>query len=193
MMETAVKERLVGAAVLVVLVVLVVPALLSGPPGPAQPDAAEDSSNRTVEIDIAQPGAAGGRVAEAPAASAGALPAPSELPPSTPGAPAPAAAGELPAGPQRTLADAGVKPAAAQPAAAGWAVQVAALSSADSARGLVADLKRRGYKAFALEHRSAGKVLYRVRVGPEAERESAAALAARLQGEGFKATVVTQP
>ena len=34
-MDRRVKERLVGASILVVLIVLIVPELLSGPPGPA--------------------------------------------------------------------------------------------------------------------------------------------------------------
>jgi DedD protein len=72
-------------------------------------------------------------------------------------------------------------------------VQVAAFSSQDSARKMVADLKSRGYGAFILEYRADNRVLYRVRVGPEAQRERASALASRLQGEGFKAAVVPHP
>jgi len=83
-------------------------------------------------------------------------------------------------------------PESALPGAA-WAVQLAALSNQDSASKMVSDLKTRGYAAFILEYRSGGKVLYRVRVGPEAQRERAVALAARLEGEGFKTAVVTHP
>jgi DedD protein len=72
-------------------------------------------------------------------------------------------------------------------------VQLAALSSQDSATKMVADLKSRGYSAFIVEYRASDRVLYRVRVGPEAQRDRAAALASRLQGEGFKATVVPHP
>ena len=51
-METAVKERLIGAAVLVLLVVLVVPALLSGPREPPPPNPAGQGPIRSVEIDM---------------------------------------------------------------------------------------------------------------------------------------------
>jgi cell division protein FtsN len=44
-----------------------------------------------------------------------------------------------------------------------------------------------------LEYRADGRVLYRVRVGPEAQKDRAAALATRLEAEGFKAAVVAHP
>ncbi len=55
-METAVKERLVGAVVLVGLIVALVPEMLSGPrreATPARPSA--DGTVRTYTIDLATP------------------------------------------------------------------------------------------------------------------------------------------
>lgn len=210
MMDNAVKERLVGAAVLVLLVVIVVPALLSGP-REATPSAETDAAHadvpagpagevRVVEIDLTgkqgQPAAAIvlDPVAD-PVADPAAVPAPgpqtgAEDPrPDNPAgiaAPAAAPAGTAPSPPQQ-IAEVPAPPAA------GWAVQVAALSSGDAAAKLAADLKARGYSAFILEHRADGRVFYRVRVGPESQRERADALAARLQGEGLKPTVVAHP
>jgi DedD protein len=198
-METAVKERLVGGAVLVLLVVLVVPALLSGPREPPPPEPESQGPTRTVEIDIS--GSRPTAVADGET--------PAERPVLTPpsGLPEPAASSVTPdvpvnptvaAGPAaRSSVEApGTAPAALPvPAAPGsaWAVQLAALSNADSASKMVAELNGHGYTAFILEHRSNGRVLYRVRVGPEAQRDRAAALAERLQGEGYKATVVAHP
>lgn len=201
MMDNAVKERLVGAAVLVLLVVIVVPALLSGPratpPPPAPADAAATvpagtaGDLRVVEIDLT--GAQG-------QPSAGSSPGAAEEPAAMPvpeatveGATTPSAAAEAPAVPVEPPPS---EPAAATdvlPAGAGWAVQVAALSSQEAAARLVAELREKNYPAFVLEHRADGRVLYRVRVGPEAQRERVDALAGRLQAEGFKTAVVAHP
>jgi DedD protein len=215
-METAVKERLIGAAVLVLLVVLVVPALLSGPREPPPPDPAGQGPIRSVEIDMGRSRPLS-EPEEPPQADRDLVPpAPSGLPeapaqglsPSadrTAATPPATEAVALPlptdgAAPSAAAVQDGAPPDAppvtgpeSAPPGAGWAVQLAALSNQDSARKMVSDLKTRGYAAFILEYRSGGKVLYRVRVGPEAQRERAIALAARLEGEGFKTAVVTHP
>jgi DedD protein len=193
-MDTAVKERLIGAAVLVAVVVLVVPALLTGPRPPAGPVEPSAVDTRVVEIDLARDDdvreAGELAVADTPAnppeqqaaPKAATLPAP-EKPAAAPSqaAPAPAVATvERPAAP-------------AAATSGGWAVQVAALSKADAAERMAAGLRKKGYAAFVQEHRSDGRVLYRVRVGPEVQRERAEALARRLTDEGFKPSVVTQP
>jgi DedD protein len=72
-------------------------------------------------------------------------------------------------------------------------VQLGAFSTRDTAQKLVAELKTKGYAAFSLEYRSGGKVLYRVRVGPEQDRSRAEAIAMRLSKDGFKATVAPHP
>lgn len=205
-MDNAVKERLVGAAVLVLLVVIVVPALLSGPRESAPPAGADAADAdvpagpagevRVVEIDLTgKPGQAAAAAVLDPVADPAAVPAPA---PET-GVEVPRA-DDLAGVAAQEVAPTESPPAGPQPpaeapatAAGGWAVQVAALSSGDAAAKLAADLKARGYSAFVLEHRADGRVLYRVRVGPESQRERADALAARLQGEGLKPTVVPHP
>lgn len=206
MMDTALKERLIGAAVLVVLVVLVVPALLSGPRPASQ--ASEPATGqvaqtevRVVEIDLSGPrGAsdAGQAVEEvddpattqAPAAAAdpgipatsstaGALQTPETSPEGAPGSQV---------GPSQAVAEVGQ-----QAPGGAWAVQVAALSNREAAEAMAADLRGRGYAAFVFEYRAEGRVFFRVRVGPEAQRERAEALAGRLASEGLKPSVVAHP
>jgi DedD protein len=217
-MDTAVKERLVGGAILVVLVVLIVPAILTGPREPPPPEPDSEGPTKTVQIDLGRTQTASDTgqepVPDQPAEQPVIPLAPTGLPDSTAAAPTPAAtqpaapAGDSPVATppsaERPSVPAGTPvPAAAQPppparqepasSGSAWAVQLAAFSNQDSARKMVADLKNRGYSAFVLEYRANDRVLYRVRVGPEGQRERAAALASRLQGEGFKATVVTHP
>ena len=57
----------------------------------------------------------------------------------------------------------------------------------------MASLRQRGCRAFVLEYRAAGKVLYRVRVGPEQDRERALAIAERLRKDGFQPVVAPHP
>ena len=199
-MEPEVKERLVGAVILVLLAVLVVPALLSGPKQsePVQPRAS--SSSRSVDIDLGGPRPAepveiappDETVPESPPAVV------REAPTGLPGGEVPAAAAAAPdpaptAGAEPAAVTAPAMRRAAAADAAGYAVQVAALSKRDAAAKQVADLERRGYSAFIVEYQREGRVLYRVRVGPEAARERAVALAARLKAEGIAGNVVSQP
>jgi cell division septation protein DedD len=72
-------------------------------------------------------------------------------------------------------------------------VQLGAFSTREKAEGLVVDLRRRGYAAFALEYRSGGQVLHRVRVGPEQDRARAVAIAERLRKDGFQPVVAPHP
>lgn len=69
-------------------------------------------------------------------------------------------------------------------------MQVGAFSSADTANGLVAKLRSSGYKAFVSPVSRSGKALYRVRVGPVAERTAAVSMVDSLKAKGLPATVV---
>ena len=72
-------------------------------------------------------------------------------------------------------------------------MQLGAFSNKSKAEQLVAELRTRGFSAFVLEYRASGKVLYRVRVGPEQDRSRAEATAARLAKEGFQPVVARHP
>jgi DedD protein len=72
-------------------------------------------------------------------------------------------------------------------------VQLGAFSTREKADVLVAQLRKRGYSAFVLEHRASGRLLHRVRVGPEQDRQRAAAIADRLRQDGFQPVVAPHP
>lgn len=196
-MNVRIRERLIGALVLVALIVLFVPALLKGPGiASKQAPAAETKS-----VEIILDGAA------RPAESERLVPEP-EIAQARPRVPMPAVpkSAEPTQTPTPTLADAaaakpestGLPPAIeqAKPAAAqhpAWAVQLGAFSSRSKADGLVAKLRSRGYSAFVLEYRAGGQLLHRVRVGPEQDRARAVAIADRLRDDGFQPVVAPHP
>ncbi len=116
MMDRRLKERLVGATILVAVIVLVVPELLSGPKHPALPPLAAGlptTPTRSVSVDLAT-----NRATAEPEAAAASQAAPAEAPNPTPNAPAarpPAGSGAASAtsGPPST--DAGEPAAASAP------------------------------------------------------------------------------
>jgi DedD protein len=198
-MEVRVRERLIGALVLVAIVVLVVPAILKGPDrGPAPP--AGQPPTRQVEVligdetppppeQILVPEPALPEAAPVPKAV---VPKPEPRPVERP----PPSAKPPPSEPRSVPAEkpAVVKPApAASTPASAWAVQLGAFSNREKAEHLVAELKKRRYAAFMLEYRASGQVLYRVRVGPEQDRARAEEIAARLTKDGFQPVVARHP
>ena len=72
-------------------------------------------------------------------------------------------------------------------------MQLGSFSRRENAEGLAKSLRGKGYRAFVSEFRGSGKVLYRVRVGPEQDRNRADQVAARLAHDGHKGSVVPQP
>jgi DedD protein len=186
-MDRRVKERLVGASILVVLVILIVPELLSGPapPAPAQTlPARAPEPIRNVTVDL--------RTSQAPAPDLDTAAASSAQPPGTQeqAASAAAAAGpnaglETPSPPPTSSA--GSKPAAAE---SGWAVQLGSFASHDNADKLSRQLQAQGFTVYVLSGGSGASVRYRVRVGPMADHNSAAAAVAKLKSLGHAATIV---
>jgi len=89
-----------------------------------------------------------------------------------------------------------VQPAA--PAAApvsslreGWTVQVGSFDSEKNAQGLSDKINKRGYAAFVDGVKVKGRVSYRVRVGPAADKARASRLQMTLQKEmGLKGLVI---
>ena len=203
-MEVRVRERLVGALVLVAIVVLLVPAILKG--RTPQPVAApENAPVRRIEMPIGEqapvpeeqvlvpePQMNEARPASPPQEQPAVEPAPKAE-----GAPAPAVQQRaMPPAPEDAAVPPAAKPApaaAAIPSASAWAVQLGAFSSKAKAEQLVAELRKRQFSAFVLEYRASGQVLYRVRVGPEQDRARAEATAARLAKEGFQTVVARHP
>ena len=67
-------------------------------------------------------------------------------------------------------------PPAPQPAADGWVVQVASLTTAAGAQRLVDELGEKGFEAFITRSRVEGKEYHRVRLGPVTSREEVDAM-----------------
>lgn len=216
-MERKVKERFVGAAVLVAIAVILIPELLSGPKTrqkPAPPAAANEQRIKTYEFNLDPSAAPSSPVTESPAA-----PPAEEAPPAAapepearstepvatvvdpPRVPAPAAqpATAPPAAvPERApqaapLAES--RPLAPAPAASasGWAVQLGSFADEDRARKLVQRLEAAGHNAYLVPLRRAdGKTLQRVRIGPYERREAAEAALKKVASEAKGAAVVPQ-
>jgi DedD protein len=192
-MDRRVKERLVGASILAVLIVLVVPELLSGPvPVPATPrlpvSTPEPVRNVTVDLATSKPPE----------------PSPLDAPAASGAAASSAAASSLPARP----ASASATPAASTPVeiapplptsstttaktAAGhaWAVQLGSFVSRDNADKLARQLRAQGFGVYVLPGGSGSLLRYRVRIGPMPDRSAAAQTVAKLKSLGQVASLV---
>jgi DedD protein len=203
-MELHVRERLVGALVLVAIVVLLVPAILTGRgSAPSEPPA---QPTRRVEVPLGDAVSEPEEqvlvpepVADEPVTDAPPEPAVTASPGGEPTAKETRAAAPNPTAAQQPVAT----PPPARPAeppqpevvsqTPAWAVQLGAFSNRAKAEQLVADLRKRRYAAFMLEYRASGQVLYRVRVGPEQDRARAEEIAARLAKDGFQPVVARHP
>ena len=234
-MDRRVKERLVGASILVVLIVLIVPELLSGPPGPAPApvgarlpvSAPEPVRNVTVDLatskapeppeaeaaaSSAQPPEPGSGEAASAAEGADARagtgtganagpPANATLPSDTQHSPdvRPSTTGPSTAPPRpeslETEAPAPISPSA-KPAMAGkaWAVQLGSFASRANADKLVRQLKgqgkAQGFSVYVVSGGSGPSLRYRVRIGPMADRGTAAQAVAKLKSAGQVASLV---
>ncbi|MEO1595448.1 MAG: SPOR domain-containing protein [Pseudomonadota bacterium] len=75
-----------------------------------------------------------------------------------------------------------------------WAVQVGSFSNRENAQRLASELRGQGLLAFLSQVESGGRTLHRVRVGPQASRAEASAVAAELTASGQgSAAVVPHP
>jgi DedD protein len=193
-MDRRVKERLVGASILVALIVLIVPALLSGPaPVPPPPldstaprlpvGTPEPIRNVTVDLATSRPPAPEPVPAAAPASSA--EPAPVRNAGSASVAADPAPLETAPAPP--TSAVSAEKPAASSRA---WNVQLGSFASHDNADKLLRQLRAQGFAAYVSSGGSGPSLRYRVRIGPMADRGAAAQAVAKLKGLGRAASIV---
>ena len=198
MMERALKERIIGAVVLVIFVVLVVPIFLDGPPDDGERvsqrvllPGQEDQDTKTVVLNRE-------RTEPIPVANQQASKEPETQP-------------EPVAEKQRAAPDPVVEPVKAteapkadpqiprdEPASSAsttgmWAVQLGSFSSKENAEKLAADLRKQGYAAFLSQLQTSTGPLHRVRIGPQKDRESAEQMAARLAKVNHKGQVVPHP
>ena len=168
-MDRALKERIIGAVVLVLVMVLVVPVFLDGPPKdteivservplPGQ----SDQESRTIILER-------DRETPVPEVDSGETTAAAEQPQPIPAATPSASTTGM------------------------WAVQLGSFGAKENAERLAADLRKEGFAAFLSQLSTDGSQLHRVRVGPQKDRESAEAMAARLAAAGHKGQVVPHP
>lgn len=236
-MERHVKERLIGAAVLVAAAVILVPEMLSGPDEnhiAAPAAAASDAPLKTYTIDLSrapasQPGAATEVVPDRapppeiapdqtePAATVQQIPEPATVdsgteeivrPPteSTGGSAQALPRTTSPVSPptQVSREASSVTQAAPSPrtppavremgaTGSGWAVQLGSFASQTKASSMAAQLKGEGYDAFVMPVKTGTATLYRVRIGPMSDQESAARTLARIKPKAADAKVVKHP
>jgi len=229
-MERKLKERITGAALLVVAGVVFIPWVLDGRVDPARaehglvipPPGGAPSGVRTIVLNTdRETTAPTGMAAPSPATANvrdAAPPAtiPVEVPartvtadrgastataaPSSAGrAASPATSDNVSAtpapAPQTTIAATAPAPArtVTPDPTAGWAVQVGSFASEANARKLATQLVALDYRAFVSRKMLNGRPMYRVRVGPRATREEAAALAERLRTDRQPVRIVEHP
>jgi DedD protein len=191
-MDRRVKERLVGATILGVLIVLLVPELLSGPKQAAAPAANSTQPVRTVTLDLTtrqsvvpSPPQPQSPPAAEPDGAGAANPPPPAPPPAAQSAPpvteAPATLESPTSNPISTGSESGHR---------GWALQVGSFASRENADKLARQLKAHNYSAYVVSSGSGAAIRHKVRVGPLADRAAAERLLAKLKTQKYSASIV---
>jgi DedD protein len=208
------KERLIGAAVLLALAWIFIPEMLSSPASRSASETAtavtaDGSAIKTYTIDLRQREQADPHAAAMPPPE---LPMP-EAPAAEPSKPqvveppaAPVAASEPKPAPEPVVdvpkpeAKPESKPEskpepkpASKPAGGDYVVQVTSLDSRAAAEKIAGDLKRAGFASFVMAVEVKGKMMYRVRVGPAGTRAEADALLAKVKRTQPGAAVMRHP
>lgn len=200
-MERQRKERLVGAAVIVMLAVIFIPMVLddsvqpeggiSGTNIPPQPE--DRFSSRVVPLTSQAPAAA-----PVTPAVEGPVPTPdvTETPATTDKDKAATASAAAP-GPASTAPVATVAAPAAPATDVGvtaWVVQLGSFASEENANTLNRKLRQAGFSSFVEPLQQGGSRVFRVRVGPELRRSAAQSVRDRLKsGMELDGIVVPYP
>lgn len=173
-MEEALKQRLVGASVLVVLAVIFLPLLFDGsgmakPTAPLSLDLPEASAENTVTITLKPKGAIKPKVLVAKSEAAS-LTKPQSNP-----QPKAVVTPQVVAKPQskKTAVQTGGK--------AQWVIQLGSFGQRSNAQALRDKLINRGYNSFIESSGQGSAQVYRVRVGPESSRERAETIRIKLK------------
>ena len=193
MMDRALKERIIGASVLVVLVVLIVPVFLDGPSGetellsetimlPGQEQGGARQKTVVLERDRELPVP----VARAEDGEPESKPAQSNMHTAV------AKSTPVVKKPEPKASD-NTAPPEEKSATGMWAVQMGSFSNQQNAERLAADLRKDGYAAFLSQLQTGSGKLHRVRIGPQKDRVSAESVAAKLSAKGHKGQVVPHP
>ena len=209
-MERLVKERLVGAAVLMAAAIILIPEMLGGPDRGSHAEPAAQARNdapiKTYTIDLSHSPS----TQPAPAVVENRAPPPEEPPAAQPPTepspePQPAAVDQAkPEAPQQPVVEPPtVKPAPARtaapplasntgaPTSGQWAVQIGSYAKEATAERIAKQLRDQGQSAFVMPVKSGSATLYRVRIGPMKDRASAEAALRTVKSEGAK--IVAHP
>ena len=204
-MDEQLKERLVGAVVLMALAVIFIPMILSGPKDPpssrAQSSEPKDFTSRIVALEpnsstaparrsdpptaSASPASEGASTTRPPpkdAVTAKVKPAPQAPSPAKPEPTTKALARDSAPAPVRAKAPPTAPKlklsdttAEVPSPAKGWVVQLGSFANKNNAQGLKARLIKLGYNAFVKTSLAAGAEVTRVYVGPESSKDAAKA------------------
>ncbi len=197
MMEKALKERIVGAIVLVAVVVLVVPVFLDGPPAEGEiiservplPGQSEQK-NQTVVLDRDRDQPVPARELNAARKSAEQAQVPEPTAVQKPVQPPPQDSTVTIAAPEPENK---VVVQAAGSTTGMWAVQLGSFANKQNAEILAAELRKQNFAAFLSQISTSSGQLHRVRIGPQKDREAADAMAARLLKAGHTGKVLPHP
>jgi DedD protein len=207
-MEEGAKRRLVGTAVVVLLLVIFVPMLLNEEP--SEPLPKEDTQIPP------RPAIEPSTRAEMPPSQGGleAAPTPRELPIPPVSQPTASRAQSPPTGPGTKTRSTETAPASATtrrpepatraperaaaptpqarterrpppapPGVSSWVIQVASLTEPQRAKNLERDLRAKGFPAFIQDAQVDHRTFHRVRVGPEADRKRIERMAASIKAK----------
>jgi len=156
------RERLIGAAVVVIAAIILIPWLVSRAHRPH-----EVVQKLPAPATLSKPGEASYRLslpASGTPVAHGATSAPARSAPPMPTRSAPQRVAHATPAPDRTTgghaADAGQQPDGS------WSVQAASFSKKSAARKLAQRLRRAGFEVYLAPHPVGSRTFYRVRVGP---------------------------
>ncbi len=194
------KQRLIGAVVLIALAVIFVPMLLDGSGRKESAVVEEELSLAPPKFNFESKLPDPEQLDSLPAAEKPSEPQVVAAPvqKSEPAEPTASQPAEQPA-PQKTtpppepkVLEATASKITPSPSLSAWAVQVAAFEEEGKALALQKKLMAGDFAAFTEKFEKRGKVLYRVRVGPELKRENADQLRAKIEkDQGIKGAFVT--
>jgi DedD protein len=206
-MDQGLKERLVGAAVLVAIAVWLIPWVLDGPEGGAEPPVSSlqlpsaeepmpmrtqtlklhDEPEPSAELEVTPPSA---QLAAATAATARASEPAPERDEFKPEAAATLVVANTVAEPPKAAPASAPAPKPQASAAGDWTVQLGSFEDEANARRLAQRAVTYGHKAEVSSYKNGARTLYRVRVGPQATKAAADATASALRAHGVDARVV---
>jgi len=200
MSDRALKERIIGAIVLVVFAVLVVPVFLDGSSDeqetkseavtlPGQNSQERKQQTIVLDRDRSEPVPASRTPSQTDTDTS---PEQADSTTSKPPVQQPVAVVEKDESEPAAAAPATETPAATSTTGM-WAVQLGSFSSQENAERLAASLRDQGYAAFLSQLQTASGALHRVRIGPQKDRESAEKIAAQLGKSGHAGQVVPHP